>query len=545
MNINAAAESSQADVTSVTTLRRSDLEKLYYYALKKTGSREEAEDLVQEIAVEALASLAGGSRPADFDRWLWAVARNRYARWAKDRRRRSAMVQDERMLSALPDDGPPAETALVRSDEIAALRRELALLTTDYRGIIVAYYFAGERIADIAARLGVPEGTVKRRLHDCRKTIREGIEMAKEMGVRSFKADQVGFSKSGRDGQDGSPWNLINRLIPKNILLAAYRNPLKLEELALELGVAMPYMEEEVRLLKEGTLLKEVAKGKYETDFIILDKDMQTAKYRKLVEAGQAFAPLLIELLDAAMEDMRRVTGQRFDRGFLLWTLIPMAVDMIAADTHRLNGVPLLPAYSSRPHGGQWEIVGYERCDLPADLSSGHHGSGAGPGIMFYYKLNLPGLWDRAGELSPLEASVLVDAIRTGVTQDQLGRVESDVIRGLIARGFLADDPERIVPNFLVFRDEHDEALQFYKEHSAYTGLLDIMNEVYRCLYNIFGRGCPARLTEQLKYVTGSQLFDMRMICLRHALAEGHIAVPEQPERSTIAMYMILDMKLN
>ncbi|REK56092.1 MAG: hypothetical protein C6W55_07815 [Thermobacillus sp.] len=530
--------------TAGAALERSHLEKLYYFALRKTGSRHEAEDLAQEIAVQALASLAGGSRPADFDRWLWAVARNRYARWAKERRRRSADVHDERVLSAQTDDSPSAEASLVRAGEIAALRRELALLTAEYRDIVVAYYFAGERIADIAARLGVPEGTVKRRLHDCRKTIREGIEMARETGVRSFKAEQVDFSKSGANGRDGSPWSLINRLIPKNILLAAYRNPMTLEELSLELGVAMPYMEEEVRLLTEGTLLREVAKGRYETDFIILDKDTRLAIFRKLEETGRTFAPLLIELLDAAIEDVQRAIGQRFERGFLLWTLIPLAVDSIAAETHRGGGVPDYHAYTLRPHGGRWEIVGYEKCDLPYNLFIGHNGSGEGRGIMFHYKLGLPGLWDRAGELNHFETRVLADAIRAGAAQENLSRVEAGVIRNLIERGFLADHPERIIPNFPVFRREHREALRSYKEHPAYIRLLDIMNGLYRDVHHLIGQGCPARLAEQLKYVSGAQLYDMRMICLRHALAEGHIAEPEQPERSTIAMYLDLDLKM-
>jgi len=519
-------------------LGRDVLEKLYYFALRKTGSRHEAEDLAQEIAMQALASLACGSRPVDFDRWLWAVARNRYARWAKDKRKRSAIVHDEQMLTAQPDAGPSAEAVLVRADELAALRRELALLTKDFREIVVAYYFAGERIADIASRLGLAEGTVKRRLHDCRKAIREGIEMAKETGTRSFKADEVDFSKSGPNGRDGSPWSLINRLIPKNILLAAYRNPLTLEELSLELGVAMPYMEEEVRLLAEGTLLRETAKGRYETDFIILDKAMKLDIFRKTEEAAKTFAPLLIEWLDAAAEDVQRVIGQRFERSFLLWTLIPLAVDMAVQDTRRLNGVR--NAYTPRPHGGYWDIVGYERCETPYNISIGQNESGDESAVMRYYKFPLPGLWDRAGELDLVETQILAGAIRSGLARNQLGRVEADTIRRLIERGFLADDPVKIIPNFPVFRREHYERLKSWKDTPGYIGLLDILNELYRHAYRVIGRGCPARLTEQLKFVTGEQLWGMRMMCLRHALDEGHITMPEHPERSTIGMCMMM-----
>jgi RNA polymerase sigma factor (sigma-70 family) len=521
-------------------LGRDVLEKLYYFALRKTGNRHEAEDLAQEIAMQALASVARGNRPADFNRWLWAVARNRFARWAKERRRRSGLVHDDEILSAQPDGVPSAEASLVRADEHAALRRELALLTRDYRDIVVAYYFAGERIADIAARLGVPEGTVKRRLHDCRKAIREGIEMARETGVRSFKADEVNFSASGRIFRDGAPWRLIHRLIPKNILLAAYRNPMTLEELALELGVAMPYMEEEVRLLAEGTLLREVAKGRYETDFIILDRETQLAVNRRLERLGTAFTPLLIEWLNAAMEDVCRLIGRRFERGFLLWTLIPMAVDMFARETHRLHGVP--DAYTSRPDGGEWDIVGYEKCDWPYDLGSMHNGIGDESAGLFIYRFSIPGLWERADAPDEFEARVLIGAIRAGLTRDRLGRVEADTIRRLAERGWIADDPKRIVPNFPVFRREdfEAEALRKYEALPACRELVDMMGECYRELHGIIGKCCPARLAEQLKFVTGEQLWSMRVICLRHALAEGHIAIPDDPERNRIGVYMKL-----
>ena len=44
--------------------------------------------------------------------------------------------------------------------------------------------------------------------------------------------------------------------IPNNILLQANNNPSTLEELSIELGVALPYMEEEVNLLHQATLLE-------------------------------------------------------------------------------------------------------------------------------------------------------------------------------------------------------------------------------------------------------------------------------------------------
>lgn len=513
------------------------LEQLYYYALRKTGSKVEAEDLAQDIAVQALGSLANGSRPVNIDRWLWGIARNRYAHWAKLKRRRHAADGGPDALDLAADDRPTAEERLVRADERAALRRELSLLAAGYREIIVAYYYEGRRIADIAAKLGLPEGTVKRRLHDCRLNIREGIEMAREVGRRSFKAEEVYFSKSGSDGKDGSPWNRIGRLIPKNILLAAFRNPMTLEELCLELGVAMPYMEEEVRLLTDVTLLKEVAKGKFETDFIIVDKAMQRDIFRIVEEAGARFAPPLIALLEDVMPELQR--NRQWDSQFLLWTLIPMAVDYTAGNVRLSNGWS--GSYTPRPHDGRWDIVGYEQCELPYSSTTGHNGSGNERETMWCYKLGLHGLWERAGELTDHETAVLASAIRSGRRRSELGSVEQGVIGSLAARGFLADHPDTIEPLFPVFTREDARRLRQYDSHPAMQMLRSAADECYHAIYAVIGRDCPERLAEQRKVVAGEYMYTLRMQCLRYALDHGHITVPVQPERSTIAMYMTLN----
>ena len=48
----------------------------------------------------------------------------------------------------------------------------LAELSGDHRAVVSASYYEGRSVADIAARLGIPEGTVKSRLHYALRTLR-------------------------------------------------------------------------------------------------------------------------------------------------------------------------------------------------------------------------------------------------------------------------------------------------------------------------------------------------------------------------------------
>ena len=58
-------------------------EKLFYFCLKKTGDSFEAEDLTSDILVSILSALQKGTEPSNFSAYVWQIARNRYAAWAK------------------------------------------------------------------------------------------------------------------------------------------------------------------------------------------------------------------------------------------------------------------------------------------------------------------------------------------------------------------------------------------------------------------------------------------------------------------------------
>ncbi|MDF2720138.1 MAG: polymerase sigma factor, sigma-70 family [Paenibacillus sp.] len=522
MNSNGYADAKE---DYLALLQQEYLEKLVYYALKKTGNKHEAEELAQDIAVQAVISLSNGSEPAE----------------RKHRGRLVTAIIDDEQLAEFEDGGPSVEDRLILKENISLLKRELSLLSFYYREITIAYYIRGERVQDIASNLQLPAGTIKRKLYESRKNIREGMQMAREIGQRSFQAENITFTKSGSDGKGGGPWPLIQRKIPKNILIAAYRNPLTLEELCLEMGISMPYMEEEVQLLADGTLLKEVEKGRYETDFIIVDKTMQSDIFHKLAESGERFSPVLLELLDSALERIRAVgfIGCHLDTDELYWTLIPRVIDLLSNQAEQAKQVP--NQYTARPHQGRWDIVGYEDCQLPYSTFVGHNGNGSKTAVMWAYKIRMENLWNRAGELFSHEVHILANAIQSGKPPELLGDSEKEVIRDLMERGFVKKGSGPVMPTFPVWtREQLHQWVNILKSECFYDELYTIMEEHYDYIYNKIGQHVPDRLVNQLKYVSGSYLSDFRMTGLRYALKHNRITIPDPLSSSTIAMYMEL-----
>ena len=110
------------------------------------------------------------------------------------------------------------------------------------------------------------------------KNKERSCKRAREFGKYSYNPENISFVMNGMVGKNREPWNYISRSLCKNILLAAYRNPATAEELAMEVGVALPYMEEELSSLVDATLMKKIG-NKYETNFFIVSADAQEKIY--------------------------------------------------------------------------------------------------------------------------------------------------------------------------------------------------------------------------------------------------------------------------
>ena len=250
------------------------MEKLFYFCLKKTGDHYEAEDLTQDIALQIITSLHGGTVPTSFSAWVWQIARNRYSVWAARKHNRNESVTGSDIGDyEIEDESDNILSEMIHAEEMSLLRRELAFIKSDYRDIVVAYYIESKSVREISSSLSLPENTVKSRLFRAREILKEGMDMAREFGVRSYKPEEVDFTCSCNSfGDKGQPWNVLTHKIYKNIFLEAYGNPSTAEELSLELGIAIPYMEDELDYLTKQTFLIKNA-DKYETAFPIVSKN--------------------------------------------------------------------------------------------------------------------------------------------------------------------------------------------------------------------------------------------------------------------------------
>jgi RNA polymerase sigma-70 factor (ECF subfamily) len=143
---------------------------LLRYALHLTsGDRQRAEDIVQESLLRAwLHPEAIADRPAR--PWLYAVARNLAVDAHRARKARPHEVGEGALdLVSVPDEADRALESWAVADALRALRPE-------HRSVLLETYYRGHSVAEAAAVLGIPAGTVKSRTFYALRALKLALE---------------------------------------------------------------------------------------------------------------------------------------------------------------------------------------------------------------------------------------------------------------------------------------------------------------------------------------------------------------------------------
>jgi RNA polymerase sigma-70 factor (ECF subfamily) len=140
---------------------------LWGYCLRLTShDHARAEDVMQETLLRAwrhwdrLEESHGSVRS-----WLYTVARNIVIDEWRTRRARSEVT-----VAEVPEVGGSDEVDRMLQSWVVA--DALSALSAEHRAVVVECYYRGASVSQAAARLGVPEGTVKSRTHYALRALR-------------------------------------------------------------------------------------------------------------------------------------------------------------------------------------------------------------------------------------------------------------------------------------------------------------------------------------------------------------------------------------
>jgi RNA polymerase sigma-70 factor (ECF subfamily) len=147
----------------------------YIYAIALRGfglSQAQAEEVFQETVLSLFKTLSTLQDPRSLKAWIGRIAANAVRQHLRRHGGRAGRTE-----TALDENAPDEaqEAALARVEEAFLVREAMAGLPEDCRKVLTLFFYEQRKYADIAAALGIAEGTVASRIARCLVRLRGSI----------------------------------------------------------------------------------------------------------------------------------------------------------------------------------------------------------------------------------------------------------------------------------------------------------------------------------------------------------------------------------
>ncbi len=265
-----------------------------------------------------LKAINAGKKIENLNAFVWSISNHMFYNWLRKKKNGTTVYLSEFLTSE--DD---IDNEYLLREQKNLLRRELSLMSGNYRKAVVMHYFDGMSCEEIGEVLGRQAGTVKWWLNDAREAIEKGMNKMREYVEKSYRPGRLNVSFTGTPGANGEPRTCVQRKSTQNILLAAYKKPMTITELCEELGISAPYIKDEVQYLVDNQLMCEPVLRKYQTDFVISNGNSPEDGNLVYSTAYPEFYNKLMDFLESKKDVL---TSPRFNTAGFEWNRLFMGV---------------------------------------------------------------------------------------------------------------------------------------------------------------------------------------------------------------------------
>ena len=430
-----------------SSLISANLNSLFAFSLSRLFDKSQAEDLTHEIVCEVLKSAPNLRNEKAFFGFMWKIAENTFKRFIRNKSKSETGLDEAVIIGSFLNT---PEMEYCADEELNLLRRELSLMSAQYREVTIEYYINGKSCVEISELFGVSQEMVKYYLFKTRKILKEGIAMNREFGEKSYNPSVFRMDYWG-GGNNARYWKIFERKLPGNIILATYYSPLTIRELSSELGVAAPYLEDELEILIRDELL--IKKGdKYQSNIIVFTDECEKEVAAVIKPICEEAAKKAGETLHGILPMLADISAfKTYSNGRKLWAIANIAVvgalniaDSISRE--RFGGYPPLT------NGSYGFVFGYDNNYV------NHHFNGiygycentektARFTVVNYRVIEKiqnwePGNWEQS-----------VEAINDAIIGKEVD-IKNPMIAEYIAEGFISNINGRINANIPVFKSQ-------------------------------------------------------------------------------------------
>ena len=311
--------------------------KTLLFCYKRMSDRDKAQDVAQEIILEALrAKKANGGNDAtgiisaetgssnisikNFYAWYWKMAANKIA---DSFRKSDKSVCIDYADSILFSENK--EEDVLSDEEIAELSELISHLAKIHRDVLIRFYLKEEGIKQIAQELNIPIGTVTGRLFDAKAHLKRRYQMKeknpKKETARKFpKLDFIKYTQQEKE------YAGINDSLTQSILYCCRLKEKSVKQISEEINASPVYIEDRIKNLLKFNFISEPEKNHYLATFIQLPSSSIMKVYDaqkeiiKKIDYEKRFFDALISVKDKIIA--QPFYGNDFDFSLLLWYFI-------------------------------------------------------------------------------------------------------------------------------------------------------------------------------------------------------------------------------
>jgi RNA polymerase sigma-70 factor (ECF subfamily) len=145
---------------------------VYRLALRYADCVADAEDITQEVFLSVYASIGRFEGRSALSTWVYRVALNHCLEYRRKRRLQSVPIEEKLMLRDDNREANPVDSA-ERRELSEQVEQALNSLSPAHRDVVVLHELQGMTYQEVAATLNVPVGTVKSRLSNAFRRLRD------------------------------------------------------------------------------------------------------------------------------------------------------------------------------------------------------------------------------------------------------------------------------------------------------------------------------------------------------------------------------------
>ena len=500
-----------------------NLTAIYGFAFSKLYDKDKVDDLASEIVYEIITSVQNLQNEEAFWGFAWKIAENTFRRFIRKTELTAQPVELTEENIGVYDLSPEQEYIQkeTESEELYLLRRELSLLKKTHREVCVAYYVDNKSCSQIAKEQNISVEMIKYHLFKTRKLLKEGIGMTRTLGEKSYNPGTFRLDFWG----DWNKYNdLFKRKLPGSIVLAAYYEAMTAEALSMELGVSMPYLEEEIEILEAAGVLKRTG-NKYQANIVII-----TDAYEKefVKNTSAIYSDIANSIFDNVSKRLPQIhtldfNGNDYDDNRLLFGILNLAFvrGFLLASEKSSLGTPNKLAL-----GGNGWIFGYDNDYVNhhfkgVSLETWNESGTAWFSAENYKVISQAQIYDHYDFRN--KAKAIWDAILNNDADK-----ENLALPWLIENKFILCENNKLSANFIVFERDIFEKVTCI--------LSDVIEEVANCMIDISNKAekmlaehAPALIKEQCGDIAKiHHRLDVAAFLLEELIKENKLIVPNE-----------------